>query len=320
MSLPIERSQRRARFAILTMAWMIGGGLLAAPPEIGDAVRGLFRDVLAPGQTCVGDVTRTAREKLATWRCGADADQLASLRAERDRWRARYLELQARSADPGHNQDLAAAPPGTSTEPLIVPDLVEARILGSERASLRNRLSRLLDRGRSAGVTVDDLVLADSLPLLDLGADAQIERDMSVLAGGYVLGRIRQCGHWTSTVQPSTDPDFRAFVQIIRFSQGGPVAGAEGVLAGNGDGTCRMELVDAVQPVSIGDHVYGRLTDSLATPPCYGRITATELADGAANWVITVTPGTAIDDQQTVQVLREIPNPARMSGLVQDAN
>jgi cell shape-determining protein MreC len=311
---PMDRSERRSRLAIFAMAWLIGGGLLAAPAEIGDAIRAPVRDLLAPGQVIVVEVFSMVREQLTAWRCGPDADELTSLRTERDQWRDRFLELQVRQARAEEAQPTIMPLAVHPTEPLIVSDVVEARVLGSERDPLRTRVSRLLNRGRSDGVAVDDIVLADALPLLDLGTDARIEPDMPVVSGGSAVGRIRQCGRWTSTLQPVADPEFRAFVQIVRPAADQPLAGAEGVLAGNGDGTCRMELVDVTQPVSIGDFVYGRLADFDAAPPCYGQITAAEVRDGAEFWTIAVTPVARWDALQTVQILRELPNPVRISG------
>jgi cell shape-determining protein MreC len=292
------------------MAWLFGGGLLAAPAEIGDSVRAAVRDVLAPGQVMVTGAVRGLSGKLTDWRCGADADELQSLRDQRDRWRARFLELQAwQAGTQANNRRLPSIP----TEPLIIADLVEARILGTERDLLRARVSRLVNRGRSDGIAVDDIVLADALPLLDIGADARIEADMPVLSGGSALGRIRQCGRWTSTLQPATDPEFRTFVQIVRPSPHAPLAGAEGLLAGNGNGTCRMDLVHVTEPVSVGDFVYGRLADFDAAPPCYGRITEARLTEGAEYWTIIVTPLVPLDALHTVQILRELPNPVRIA-------
>jgi cell shape-determining protein MreC len=312
----MPRSQQQPRLAILAMAWLIGGGLLAAPAEIGDALRAPIRDALGPGQALVGSATLRLRARLAEWRCGAGADERTSLRNERDLWRNRFLALQAQQAGDGDDH-----PAGTSqvvaSDPLIVPDLIQARVLGAERETLRPRIARLLNRGRSDGVAVDDIVLDNSCLLLDIGTDARIQPDMPVLSGGSALGRIKQCGRWTCTVQPLTDPDFRAFVQLVRTSRNQPLPGAEGVLAGNGDGACRLELVDATQPVSIGDFVYGRLEDFDGPPPCYGRVTAAELTEGAAHWNVTVTPVSTLDDQRTVQILRELPNPVRMAELNQ---
>lgn len=298
----------------VVLAWLIGGGLLAAPPEIGDAVRAPLRDALSPGQTLIARAETALRERLAVRSGDARSDQEESLRAERDRWRARFLELQARRVMDDNSGSGAADLPPQVTPPLIVADFVPARVLGQERDPLRLRVSRLLDRGRSDGIAVDDIVLADTLPLLDLGSDAEIEPDMPVVVHGCALGRIRQCGRWTSTVQPLTDPEFRAFVQIVRPTPTKPLAGAEGLLAGNGDGTCRMELIDGTAPVSVGDFVYGRLSD-FDVPPCFGRITAAELPEGAACWRITVTPIAGLAGQRSVQILRELPNPARIAEL-----
>ena len=317
-----RNSSSQAGLAVLAFVWLIGCGLWAAPSEIGDAVRAPVRDGLRPGHVLFADVLQSIEARWLAWRFPSLDDELAALRAERDAWRDQFVTLQASMALQGADtvdRPGDSLPPlaGASSDPLAIPDLVPATILGVERDALRERVSRLLDRGTTDGIAVDDVVLAGPLPLLDQGDDAAMAPDMPVLAGGCVVGRIKQTGRWTSTVEPVSDPEFRGYVQLVRTTRQGPLFGAEGVLAGNGDGSCRVELIAATEPVSVGDFVYGRMP---GTGPvntlCYGRVTVAELPEGAAHWQITVAPLETMDSSRTVQVLRELPNPARMASRI----
>lgn len=309
-------SEYRGGLAVVGMAWLIGGGLLAAPAEIVEAIRNPLRDGLRPGQEISANVESALRQQIETARLGRTND-IAALERDRDRWRDRFLALQEQQAEL-RAVHITRAPAELSpqavlqAEPLIVADLLPAHVLGSERGLLRERVSRMLDRGGTDGVAVDDVVLAGDLPLLDQGADAGVTADMTVAGAGCVVGRIRQCGRWTSTVQPVTHPDFRLLVQLVRPAPGGPLIGAEGILAGNGDSTCRLESIAATEPVSVGDYVYAPRVDG-SPSLCIGQVIAAELSDGAEHWTVTVEPHAAIEDHDAVHVLRELPNGTRMA-------
>lgn len=313
-----QASATPAAFAVLALAWLIGGGLWVAPSEISDAIRGPVRDAMQPGQVGLAVVVAAAESRWTEWRRDDQDGELRSVEKERDEWRDRFLALQAaQAAQAGEGSDpqrlpleIAASP----SEPLTIPDVVHAAVLGVERDLLRERTSRLLSRGTTDGIAVDDIVLAGPLPLLDQGSDSQVAPDMPVLAGGCVVGRIKLSGRWTSTVEPVTDPEFRSYIRLVRPTARGPLFGAEGLLVGNGDGTCGLELIAATEPVSVGDYVYGRMPDAASMGPlCYGRVVAAELPEGAAHWVVTVAPFTLLDEHRSVQILRELPNPVRMA-------
>ena len=319
-----RNSSSHAGLAVLAFAWLIGCGLWAAPVEIGDAVRAPVRDGLRPGQMLCADALQNIETRWLAWRFPSRDDELTALQAERDAWRDQFVALQARQAlqadeavaRPGDSQSPFAAV-ASSSDPLTVPDFVPATILGVERDALRERVSRLLDRGTTDGIAVDDVVLSGPLPLLDQGNDAAIAPDMPVLTGGCVVGRIKQTGRWTSTVEPVSHTEFRGYVQLVRTTRQGPLFGAEGVLAGNGDGSCRVELIAATEPVSVGDYVYGRLPGAgPVNTLCYGRVTVAELPEGAAHWHITVVPLATMETSRTVEILRELPNPMRMASRI----
>lgn len=314
----MTRSRRtRSSLWLLVLIWLLGAGLWALPQPYADALRALVFDAASPGQHAL----LAARDRWESFHTRDDAEQqLVRLTADRDLWRRRSLHRQAQSAV--LLQQVADARRGalspfdsSSAPPLIVPQLVAARVLGNERSPLPQVVGRFLDRGRLDGVAFDDLVLDADRTHVDLGTTFDLAADMPVYAGRRVVGRIRQAGRWTSTLQLLTDREYRGFAQLVRESAQGPVFGAEGVLAGNGDGTCRLELIADTAPVSIGDYVYTVARQSLLPEPlCYGRIIEVTLAAGAPHWTITVAPAIADERFDTVQVLRALPNPTRWGG------
>ncbi len=310
---------RPSRFSAwpLILIGAIGAGLIVLPEPHADAFRVVVRDGAAPGERALLVLCDGWQSLRINARAADHTSRSEHLAAELQIWRRRALQLQTQSAR--LQQQLAAARRGalppfetSPVEPLVIPELVEARVLGRERAALEQLAGRLVDCGRLEGVTVDDLVLDSDQTHLDAGSASDVAPDMPVCSGRRVVGRIKHAGRWTSTVQWLTDPGFRGHARLIRASAQGPVYGAEGVLTGNGAGACRLELVAATDPVSIGDYVY-----TVAPPPspsepfCYGRVAAAELAPGAAHWTITVAPAIGDEPFETLQVLRELPNPVR---------
>jgi rod shape-determining protein MreC len=314
-----KRSAFRTDVAALTLIGMIGAGLALAPSHLTVQLRGGIRDGLLPGHRAVLALSQWSRSAWDRFRSPTATEELARVRSELDQWQQQCLSLEARQAE--LMQQAIDARQGTANlfegepgRPLLVPQLLQAEVLGTERDMLRARLNRLLDRGTDQQIAIDDLVLADDAPHLDQGDEAGVQPDMPVLDGRCVVGRIQQVGRWTSTLQPVTDPEFRGPAQLIRESPQGPVYGTQGVIAGNGNGTCRLEHVAATEPVSVGDFVYTvRRRHSLPEPVCYGRVIAAEISDGAGHWSITVQPGGGREPLETVLVLRELPNPERFS-------
>jgi cell shape-determining protein MreC len=307
----------RTDIAVLTLIGMIGVGLGIAPDHISDQVRGGFRDALRPGHRASQAVSRWTQTVWNRFRSPTAQEELSDVREELRNWQRQCLSLQVRQAD--LVQQAIDARRGTTSpfeaergQPLLVPQLLQAEVLGSERDLLQSRFGRLLDQGQENRIAVDDLVLADDALHLDQGEQAGVQPDMPVLSGRRVAGRIKQVARWTSTLQLVTDPGFRGSAELIRESPQGPLYGAQGVVAGNGDGACRLEHIAATEPVSVGDFVYTiRRQHSLPEPACYGRVMAAELAEGAAHWSIAVQPLLGDEPLASVQVLRELPNPER---------
>lgn len=316
----MRASSTRSQLAVLTLIWLVGGGLWFAPPPAARNLRGTLRDMLIPGQRAV--LLGSARVS-ATWQdwrssiADGDRERYEDLRREAELWRERALRLQVQSAELTRQLEAAGDPDGqfpvAAGEPLLLNRLIEARILGTARPDLEARLRPIIDRGSTHEVDVDDIVLADDQAHLDQGFDAGIDRDNLVLSGVQIVGRIEDVGRWTSTIQTVTDEKFRGAAQLVREGLNGPVFGAEGILAGNGDGTCRLELIAAADPVAVGDTVFlpGHRT-GLAGSVYYGRVIEATLAESAAYWSITVVPRIAAEPGEHLQVLVETANPRRL--------
>jgi cell shape-determining protein MreC len=309
----------------LVLTWLVGGGLLAAPQPVGDALRAAVRDAACPGQQGVRSLAHWVQSVAAVLRQPTASDEeFVRLTGELQAWRQRCLRYQTLSARLQQEVEQArrgSGPPFNASpgEPLFVPKLLEAKVLGTEREPLQRDVRRILDRGSVDGIAVDDLVLEDGRPHLDQGAASGVTADMPVYSGRRVVGRIQQAGWWTSTLQRVTDAEYRGFAQLVRESPEGPVFGAHGVLAGNGNGTCRLELVAATDPVSVGDYVYTvPQRTGVPEPLCYGRIVQADLVEGAAHWTITVAPAIGDESLQAVQVLREVMNPTRWAAAEEE--
>src|SRR5205814_1458134 len=143
----------------------------------------------------------------------------------------------ARLSDPSPSSILpppsSILDPPSSPPPLVVPRLVEARVLGEETAALwRGR--KLLSAGATGGVAESALVLDDTRPLVDLGADEHLAPGDAVYAyaGRIVLGKIGEVGHYSSTLLLVTDRAYSGSARLARRTSRGLVFGPEGTLVG----------------------------------------------------------------------------------------
>lgn len=297
----------RPRLALFAAIWGLAAAGIFTPKKYTDPVRTAIIDALGPGRTAAVVVTDTARDTLARFRAPVTDDKLTAALAQvdalqsqqRQQWADSISAIQQISAIEMVGPPLPSA---TEYEPLLSAGLVTARILGRDPDVLRRRFGRILSRGSSAEIAIDDLVLAN-LPHLDQGADAGIEAGQPAISGRVVVGRVEQVGRWTSTLQLVTDPDYRGSAQIVRPSRTRPVLGPVGFIQGNGNGTCQLKLVPKEQPVSIGDYVYSRQQDAdQPAPVYYGRVIEAE--PGADHWSIVVEPAFDAALLADVQVLK----------------
>jgi cell shape-determining protein MreC len=305
-----------------TLCLLTAIGLGFAPANVLSWVRGTIRDGFQPGMRLAASTHQSVAQRVWQQLVGDDELELQSqivhlksqiaesqrhLRRERlahQRTREQKLLALQRHDDARKPLD----PP-----PLIVPQVVEANVLGDELAASW-RSGRLLDRGQTHGVVEASLVLDANAKLLDQGEDMGLSGDLPVFAGSCVIGKLQHVGHWSSTWVPLTDKRFRGRARLARVSADGLVFGAEGILTGDGKAACTLNRIRSTEPVSPGDEVFSLETPGgFATPLFYGTVTRAELAAGATHWDIEVQP--ALDPQSTksVSIVRPTMNPKRLA-------
>lgn len=301
-------SHSPARFLLVLGLCAAGVAMSLAPPEAAARWRGFVRDVLRPGQTAVvfaiDSVKGMTQPTGDSSRNAGRSPELARARQENERLAVQLAVLQQRS------QRERQMPSGQPTEPLFVPDLVEARVLGAETAPLW-RSRKLLGAGTSQGVMESALVLQDEKPLVDLGASFQVAAGDAVYAGRCVVGKIAEVGKYTSSVRAVTDSGFSGRARLARRSSRGITFGSEGTLVGTGDNLCRLRHI--TEPVNVGDEVYTGGTDGLLPfPMYYGRVVRAELEATGVEWSIDVEPAASLDRFDRVQILRLTLNSGRI--------
>ncbi len=85
--------------------------------------------------------------------------------------------------------------------------------------------------------------------LIDKGTRDGAKAGMIVAEGPNVVGKILEAGETTARVRLVADPAFRMKCSAVKKG-GGPAV--TGILAGSGDGTCRLEYVLDREPVGEG--------------------------------------------------------------------
>ena len=271
---------------------------------------------LAPGQR-VADV---GRREITAWSSKlsgafASTDKLAKARDEIKRLRlsnqqlADVLDEARRRATASDASELLA----TKSSPLLLAELVEARVLGRQaRAFLAER--EIIDIGQDHGIQQDALVVSGS-PLLDEGRNANVAAGDLVLAGRHIVGRIDQSAAGTSTLKRVTQPGYRDVVLLAAENQSPTASSPRGILEGVGEELCRIRHVATTAPVSTGDVVYAADEGGILTVPLiYGAVTRVEVADDNAHWEIWMQPRSGPGFPQTVAVLRARLNPGRLAG------
>ena len=311
-----------SRMRFVATVLMIGAAavLHCAPENLAGAVRSALFDALRPGQRLLRS---GAADGLAHWHRLHDATghrerveeleaQLAGaeLVARRAQVQTALLHETLQSTEQ-RGMPADAASPG---EPLFVPELLQAAVLGDGTRALW-RAGKLLDKGESQGVVEESLVLDDARPLVEQGRTSGVEPEQDVYAGRCVVGRIASVGRWTSTVERVTDKGYRGLARLARQSSRGLNFLAEGILQGDGTESCRLQGISSTEAVEIGDDVYtGGRDGRLRFPMYYGKVVAAWLNDGGTAWEIRVQPAVGDkDDLETVQILRARWNPHRVA-------
>lgn len=298
-------------------------GLLVLSGDVADPARAAVRDGLRPGQIWFGDALAAMKSTVRNW---ADDSAIPGRRKEPlddadapaagSSRRIRRLELaNALLREQLHRNERIGRSPyrGEASEPLTSADLISARVLGEETAGLW-RSGYLLDGGSRSGLAESDLVLQDDAALVDVGEGEKLETGFAVFAGRCVVGRIRNVGRWTSTIEPVAAIGFRGRAQLVRKTERGFAFGAIGVIEGTGEGDCNLTMIPAAEPVAVGDDVY-TISDGgvFPFPMYYGRIVRADLPATASLWTIRVEPAAETARPRTVQILRRRLNPKRLA-------
>lgn len=298
------------RWAILLCA--AGGAMMLLPEDRASSVRSPLRDLARPGLEVLQSIPEPLSRVFQGFHNGrSHTEQIARLEArlaaaERNARRANFNL--PRAAD----SERSAAYLGTTpSQPLLIPELVDACIIGSETA-VPWRNSKFLGAGRDKGLEESLLVLDDGATLVDQGASVRIDANDPVYADRVVVGRVAKVGTWTSTLELVTDKKFHGLACVMRETTEGFVPGPEGILTGDGADHCRLE-VESAEPVKVGDAVCTVPDDGvLPLRMYYGRVIQVDLQPGSLHWEVKVEPALKQLRLRSVSVLRTKLNPARI--------
>jgi len=309
------RRHSRTQSTLLAAAAVavVAVALFLSPARVHRTLRSAVVDVITPGQAWVlvhyeqsrdlaltrfSQLTSGARPGVSTsaphtdTQLAALAQACRSLRLENARLREELGQAEKYGVSP------VPAPVQSSRD---VATVVRAAVISRGAQSVA--AEQFLGSGHSQGVAEADVVLDEAAPRLDQGSEAGVEPELEVLIGRCVVGRIASVGHWTSALEPITDPRYRGLAQIIRPSDQGGSFGAEGILVGQGTELLKLTDVPTTQSVRVGDEVYTSDRDRrFPIPLYYGRVVRVE--EAGRNWDISVRPAVRIGDLKTVAVLK----------------
>jgi rod shape-determining protein MreC len=301
--------------------WLLvaAAGLMLLPRPQQAALRLIVGDLVKPGCLACNEIRQRASAWMVEWKAAPvesdpeirrlkqELEAATSLARQREVQLARLREEAAANSPPLFSQ--ASAP---QQKRLAQPLLIEAGVLGDGHATMW-RKGLWLDQGKKAGLLEEAPILAGSQSLLDLGRDARLSAEDTVLLGRTVIGKVTAVGRWTSTMLLVTDADFRGRAQLVRATSDGFVFGAKGILKGQGEPLCRLEGVPATEMVDAEDSVYTADRDGLLpTPLYYGKVVEATLPDRAREWKIMVQPAERPADLTKVHVLRAALNLKRV--------
>ncbi|MFG2927304.1 rod shape-determining protein MreC [Streptomyces achromogenes] len=121
---------------------------------------------------------------------------------------------------------------------------------------------------------------------IDAGADDGIKRDMTVLNGDGLVGRVTTVGPGTSTVLLANDPDFTVGTRIEGNDE-------LGFASGQGDRPLRVELLNGKAEVKKGDRLvtFGSQADKPFVPGVpVGVVSRVDPSGGGLTRTLYVTP------------------------------
>ncbi|MFF3498102.1 rod shape-determining protein MreC [Streptomyces sp. NPDC003247] len=185
--------------------------------------------------------------------------------------------------------------------------------LGSDDRN-RSRLAQLDKMLRTAGAGQYGIKGAEVIAIgaaqgfswtvtIDIGADDGIERDMTVLNGDGLVGRVTTVGPDTATVLLANDPDFTVGTRME--------AGDElGFASGQGDRPLRVELLNGKAEVKKGDRLvtFGSQADKPFVPGVpVGAVSRVDPSGGDLTRTLYVTPYVSFTKLDIVGVVVEAP-------------
>lgn len=138
---------------------------------------------------------------------------------------------------------------------------------------------------------------------IDVGANDGIERDMTVLNGDGLVGRVTTIGPNTATVLLANDPDFTVGTRMEATDE-------LGFASGQGDRPLRVELLNGKADVKKGDRLvtFGSQADKPFVPGVpVGVVSRVDPSGGDLTRTLYVTPYVSFTKLDIVGVVVEAP-------------
>ncbi|MET8407102.1 rod shape-determining protein MreC [Streptomyces sp. NPDC005195] len=138
---------------------------------------------------------------------------------------------------------------------------------------------------------------------IDVGANDGITRDMTVLNGDGLVGRITTVGPDTSTVLLANDPDFTVGTRMESSDE-------LGFASGQGDRPLRVELLNGKAKIKKGDRLvtFGSQADKPFVPGVpVGVVSRVDPSGGGLTRTVYVTPYAAFTKLDIVGVVVQAP-------------
>ncbi|MFF3376742.1 rod shape-determining protein MreC [Streptomyces sp. NPDC002680] len=189
---------------------------------------------------------------------------------------------------------------------------LKARLGSGDRN--RSRLNQLDKMLKSAGAGQYGIKGAEVIAIgaaqgfswtvtIDIGANDGVKRDMTVLNGDGLVGRVTTVGPGTSTVLLANDPD---------FTVGTRMEGSDelGFASGQGDRPLRVQLLNGKAKVQKGDRLvtFGSQADKPFVPGVpVGVVSRVDPSGGDLTRTIYVTPFVGFTKLDIVGVVVEAP-------------
>ncbi|MGW1144383.1 rod shape-determining protein MreC [Streptomyces sp. NPDC002454] len=138
---------------------------------------------------------------------------------------------------------------------------------------------------------------------LDVGARDGVTRDMTVLNGDGLVGRVTTVGPSTATVLLANDPDFTVGTRMEKTDE-------LGFTSGGGDGPLRVSLLNGKSKVKKGDRLvtFGSSADKPFVPGVpVGRVVRVDPSGGDLTRTVYVEPYVGFTKLDIVGIVVEAP-------------